>query len=177
MPACVGDSVREHLLFNNAQLGAGHAVSNRSTDAVTEAHNVVKVTLLNSNAPGQLLCGPQSQQKAVRILLSWQQWRTSMAAPRARLMYAATLTAAGQLLHGPQTCPANWFPPLYMLTALKTVEPAPCCIGKFRQPLSCPADNDECSWPWRSGAHEFQQPAICSSGRCLPASWSHQDWR
>ena len=45
VPACVGDAVREHLLFNNAQLGAGHAISNRSTDAVTEAHDVVKVCL------------------------------------------------------------------------------------------------------------------------------------
>ena len=66
VPACVGDAVREHLLFNNAQLGAGHAVSNRSTDAVTKAHNVVKVSLLSGNAPRDVLCIAQGPQKAAR---------------------------------------------------------------------------------------------------------------
>ena len=66
VPACVGDAVREHLLFNNAQLGAGHAISNRSTDAVTEAHNVVKVSLLCGNAPEDIPGIAQGSQKAVR---------------------------------------------------------------------------------------------------------------
>eukprot|EP00891_Asterochloris_glomerata_P007304 jgi/Astpho2/7304/e_gw1.00113.67.1_t len=61
VPACVGDAVREHLLFNNAQLGAGHAVSNRSTDAVTEAHNVVK-TMMNAHGHGEVVLMSSSSQ-------------------------------------------------------------------------------------------------------------------
>lgn len=36
--------MREHLLFNNAQLGAGHELSKRSTAVVEKAHEVIKVT-------------------------------------------------------------------------------------------------------------------------------------
>ncbi|MCJ1242643.1 hypothetical protein MMC14_010652 [Varicellaria rhodocarpa] len=43
VPACVGDAVRDHLLYNNAQLGAGHELSKRSTAVVDKAHEVVKV--------------------------------------------------------------------------------------------------------------------------------------
>ena len=36
--------MREHLLFNNAQLGAGHELSKRSTAIVEKAHEVIKVS-------------------------------------------------------------------------------------------------------------------------------------
>ncbi len=44
VPACVGDAIRHHLLFNNAQLGAGHELSNRSTAVVEKAHDVMKAS-------------------------------------------------------------------------------------------------------------------------------------
>ena len=43
VPACVADAIRHHLLFNNAQLGAGHELSNRSTAVVEKAHDVIKL--------------------------------------------------------------------------------------------------------------------------------------
>ena len=123
MPACVGDAVREHLLFNNAQLGAGHAISDRSTDAVTEAHNVVKVSLLSGDAAGHVLCVAQGWQKAVGHLLSWEQSWTSMAATRERPLLTWHLAAAEQQLlsveHGPRTYPARLCPPAHRLLALK----------------------------------------------------------
>ena len=42
----MADAVRNHLLFNNAQLGAGHELSNRSTATVEAAHDVIKVAVL-----------------------------------------------------------------------------------------------------------------------------------
>ena len=44
VPACVADAIRHHLLFNNAQLGAGHELSNRSTAVVEKAHDVIKAS-------------------------------------------------------------------------------------------------------------------------------------
>lgn len=46
VPVCVADAVRDHLLHNCAQLGAGYALSRRSDAAVDAAHEVVKVPLL-----------------------------------------------------------------------------------------------------------------------------------
>ncbi len=44
VPACVADAIRHHLLFNNAQLGAGHELSSRSTAVVEKAHDVIKAS-------------------------------------------------------------------------------------------------------------------------------------
>ena len=44
VPACVADAIRHHLLLNNAQLGAGHELSKRSTAVVDKAHQVIKVS-------------------------------------------------------------------------------------------------------------------------------------
>ncbi|GBF97282.1 cysteine desulfurase [Raphidocelis subcapitata] len=41
VPACVADAVRDHLLSDCAQLGAGHAVSGRSDAVVKAAHAAV----------------------------------------------------------------------------------------------------------------------------------------
>lgn len=43
VPICVADAVRDHLLYNCAQLGAGYATSNRSDAAVDAGHEVVRV--------------------------------------------------------------------------------------------------------------------------------------
>lgn len=40
--------MRDHLLFNNAQLGAGHELSKRSTAVVEKAHEVIKVTFTST---------------------------------------------------------------------------------------------------------------------------------
>ncbi len=45
VPICVADAVRDHLLHNCAQLGAGYALSKRADAAVDAAHEVVKVRL------------------------------------------------------------------------------------------------------------------------------------
>ncbi|KAA6417190.1 MAG: hypothetical protein FRX49_12827 [Trebouxia sp. A1-2] len=50
VPACVADAIRHHLLFNNAQLGAGHELSNRSTAVVEKAHN----TFMNAHGVGEV---------------------------------------------------------------------------------------------------------------------------
>jgi len=42
VPICVADAVRDHLLHNCAQLGAGYALSKRADAAVDAAHEVVK---------------------------------------------------------------------------------------------------------------------------------------
>ena len=54
VPACVADAIRDHLLFNNAQLGAGHELSKRSTAVVEKAHQVIKVINQShyNHAPG-----------------------------------------------------------------------------------------------------------------------------
>ncbi|KAL3161934.1 hypothetical protein ABBQ38_009016 [Trebouxia sp. C0009 RCD-2024] len=54
VPACVADAIRDHLLFNNAQLGAGHELSKRSTAVVEKAHNVVK-TIMNAHGVGEVV--------------------------------------------------------------------------------------------------------------------------
>ncbi len=46
VPICVADAVRDHLLHNCAQLGAGYALSKRADAAVGAAHEVVKARLL-----------------------------------------------------------------------------------------------------------------------------------
>lgn len=43
VPMVVADAVRDHLLHNCAQLGAGYALSQRSDAAVAAAHEVMKV--------------------------------------------------------------------------------------------------------------------------------------
>lgn len=53
VPACVADAIRDHLLFNNAQLGAGHELSNRSTAVVQKAHDVIKVLTLSTEHWGR----------------------------------------------------------------------------------------------------------------------------
>ena len=53
VPACVADATRDHLLFNNAQLGAGHELSNRSTAVVQKAHDVIKVFTLRTEHWGR----------------------------------------------------------------------------------------------------------------------------
>lgn len=57
VPACVADAIRHHLLFNNAQLGAGHELSNRSTAVVEKAHDVIKASTAQPSAwPHMFTC-------------------------------------------------------------------------------------------------------------------------
>ncbi|KAK9842238.1 hypothetical protein WJX81_002146 [Elliptochloris bilobata] len=61
VPTCVADAVRDHLLYNCAQLGAGYAVSNRSDAAVVGAHEVVRA-LFNAHGAGEVALGACTSQ-------------------------------------------------------------------------------------------------------------------
>ncbi|KIY97181.1 hypothetical protein MNEG_10783 [Monoraphidium neglectum] len=62
VPRCVADAVRDHLLHDCAQLGAGYDVSNRSTSTVDAAHDAVAALMGAPPGSGHVALGPSSSQ-------------------------------------------------------------------------------------------------------------------
>ncbi|KAK9808392.1 hypothetical protein WJX73_010186 [Symbiochloris irregularis] len=61
VPTVVAEAVADHLLHNNAQLGAGYSVSNRSTQTVEDAHAVVEA-LMGAGHKGKVILGASTSQ-------------------------------------------------------------------------------------------------------------------
>lgn len=61
VPRCVADAVRDHLLYDCAQLGAGHPVSLRSTATVERAHATVDA-FVGAGGAGRSALGASASQ-------------------------------------------------------------------------------------------------------------------
>lgn len=61
VPHMVAQGVSEHLLYNNAQLGAGYSVSSRADQTIQAAHDFVK-TFVNAQDSGEVILGASTSQ-------------------------------------------------------------------------------------------------------------------
>ncbi|HZH98369.1 MAG TPA: aminotransferase class V-fold PLP-dependent enzyme, partial [Fimbriimonadaceae bacterium] len=61
VPAVVADAIREYMLSNYVQLGAGYEISRKSTAVVNEAHEWIN-TFMNGAGLGKVVLGPSSTQ-------------------------------------------------------------------------------------------------------------------
>lgn len=61
VPRAVADAIRDYMLRDYVQLGAGYEVSERATETVAEAHRFIN-EFMNGTAVGQVVLGPSSTQ-------------------------------------------------------------------------------------------------------------------
>jgi cysteine desulfurase family protein (TIGR01976 family) len=59
VPGVVADAVREHMISNYVQLGAGYPRSQKATEIVDQAHTFIE-TLVNAGSIGKVILGPST---------------------------------------------------------------------------------------------------------------------
>lgn len=59
VPGVVADAVREHMISNYVQLGAGYLLSQNATEMVDRAHAFIE-TLVNADSAGRVILGPST---------------------------------------------------------------------------------------------------------------------
>lgn len=57
VPGIVANAIRDYMLSNYVQLGAGYPLSNRATETVHQAHEFIEL-LMNARPAGQVVLGP-----------------------------------------------------------------------------------------------------------------------
>jgi cysteine desulfurase family protein (TIGR01976 family) len=57
VPAVVADAIREYMLSNYVQLGAGYPLSDRATEVVRQAHEFIEI-FMNARPAGRVVLGP-----------------------------------------------------------------------------------------------------------------------
>lgn len=84
VPLSVADRIHTYMLSTYAQLGAGYAVSQRSTETVDEAHDFVR--LLVNGTDGEVMLGPSTSQ----LLLMLSQCYARILTPNSTIIVAQT---------------------------------------------------------------------------------------